>query len=329
MKKIYAVLAAMLAFSTVGGMTIFADEVQQKLPAELPAEKIGEYDLLEMESQYMTMNAKIESIEKKENYYLIFATKPDDEIGIVFTVDENTFIVDSKDGNFMTADTLKNDMSITAILAKKAPMTMSLPPATSPIGIVVGEENFTSTGYFDEQLTSEELMLQLNISEETKIVDMAGTKKVFTQDDVKNEDCVVLYGITTRSIPAQTNPVFVMILPKQEIEGIEEGIIGVVEAEEFLGESQTEQVPEPAVVEPEPTPISEVNVIPLREIAEKEGFTVTWTANDKPVVLQKDGVEIEITVGQKDYKKNGEVLQSEIAPELKNSKIYISENIIL
>ena len=102
-----------------------------------------------------------------------------------------------------------------------------------------------------------------------------------------------------------------------------------MEAEEFLGESQTEQVPEPAVVEPEPTPISEVNVIPLREIAEKEGFTVTWTANDKPVVLQKDGVEIEITVGQKDYKKNGEVLQSEIAPELKNSKIYISENIIL
>ena len=329
MKKIYAVLAAMLAFSTVGGMTIFADEVQQKLPAELPAEKLGQHDLLKMESQYMTMNAKIESIEKKENYYLIFATKPDDEIGIVFTVDENTFIVDSKDGNFMTADTLKNDMSITAILGKKTPMTMSLPPMTSPIGIVVGEENFTSTGYFDEQLTSEELMLQLNISEETKIVDMAGTKKVFTQDDVKNEDCVVLYGITTRSIPAQTNPVFVMILPKQEIEGIEEGIIEVVEAEEFLGESQTEQVPEPAVVEPEPTPISEVNVIPLREIAEKEGFTVTWTANDKPVVLQKDGVEIEITVGQKDYKKNGEVLQSEIAPELKNSKIYISKNIIL
>ena len=42
MKKIYAILAAMLAFSTIGGMTIFADEVQQKLPVELPAEKTGE-----------------------------------------------------------------------------------------------------------------------------------------------------------------------------------------------------------------------------------------------------------------------------------------------
>ena len=313
MKKIYAVLATMLAFSTVGSMTIFADDAQQKLPVELPAEKTGEYDLLEMESQYMTMNAKITSIEKSEKgYYLISATRPDDEIGIVFTIDENTFILNSKDGSFMTADELKNDMNITAILGKNAPMTLSLPPMTSPVGIVVGEENVAATGYFDEQLTSEEIMLQLNISEETKIVDMAGTKKVFTQDDVKNQDCVVLYGITTRSIPAQTNPVFVMI----------------------LGEQQIEQVEEPAVVEPEPTVIIpeahtlEVNVAPLREMAEKEGFTVTWTANDKPVVLQKDGVEIEITVGQKEYKKNGEVLQSEKAPELKNSKIYVSENLL-
>ena len=75
-------------------------------------------------------------------------------------------------------------------------------------------------------------------------------------------------------------------------------------------------------------PVLEVNVVPLREMAEKEGFTVTWKANDKPVVLQKDGIEIEIIVGQQEYKKNGEVLQSVKAPELKNSKIYVSENIL-
>jgi len=213
MKKIYAVLATMLAFSTIGGMTIFADEVQQKLPVELPAEKTGEYDLLEMESQYMTMNAKITSIEKSEKgYYLISATRPDDEIGIVFTIDENTFILNNKDGSFMKADELKNDMSITAILGKKTPMTMSLPPMTNQMGIVVGEENSVSTAYFDEQLTSEEIMLQLNISDETKIVDMAGTKKVFTQDDIKNQNCLVLYGITTRSIPAQTTQEKVIVL---------------------------------------------------------------------------------------------------------------------
>ena len=112
----------------------------------------------------------------------------------------------------MKADELKNDMSITAILGKKTPMTMSLPPMTNPMGIVVGEENSVSTAYFDEQLTSEEIMLQLNISDETKIVDMAGTKKVFTQDDIKNQNGLVLYGITTRSIPAQTTPEKVIVL---------------------------------------------------------------------------------------------------------------------
>jgi len=72
--------------------------------------------------------------------------------------------------------------------------------------------------------------------------------------------------------------------------------------------------------------LPEQSFVPLREIAENEGFTVTWTANDKPVILQKDGIEIEITVGQQEYKKNGEALQSAKAPELKNSKIYQYKN---
>ena len=230
----------------------------------------------------------------------------------------------------MTFDELKNDMNITAVIAKNAPMTMSLPPMTNAVGLIIGEQNFAATGYFDEELTSKDIasMLQLNISEETKIVDMAGTKKIFTQDDVKNQDCLVLYGITTRSIPAQTNPVFVMILDKQDIAEIEDDVVGVIEAEELQPEQtpQTEQQTPPAVTEPLPLP--EQSFVPLREIAENEGFTVTWTANDKPVLLQKDGVTIEITVGQKEYKKGEEVLQAEKAPELIQSKIYVSGNIL-
>ena len=174
-------------------------------------------------------------------------------------------------------------------------------------------------------------MLQLNISEQTKIVDMAGSKKIFTQEDLKNQDCLVVYGATTRSIPAQTNPVFVMILDKQEIE--EEEVIDTIQQQEMTEkETQTEQkeilFTPLAPPETEP-PVDAGNFVPLREIAENKGFTVTWTANDKPVLLQKDDTTIEITVGQKDYKKNGEVLQAEKASELIQSKIYISENILL
>ncbi|NDO46514.1 copper amine oxidase N-terminal domain-containing protein [Clostridium sp. MD294] len=322
MKKMCAILATMIAFSTVSTMTIFADEVQQKLPLvkELPEMKELEQSDAKMESQYMTKSGTIKSIEKEKDYYTISVALPDDEFGIVYTVNENAFIVNSENGNFMTFDELKSDMNITAIVAKNSPMTMSLPPITNAVVLVVGEQNFAATGYFNEELISEDTpaMLQLNISEETKIVDMAGSKKLFTQDDVKNQDCLVVYGITTRSIPAQTNPVFVMILDKQEIEEEkEEEIIDTIQQQE-MGEKEEQT---------EPTS-NAVNFVPLREIAENKGFTVTWAANDKPVLLQKDDVTIEIVVGQKEYKKGTEVLQAEKAPELIKSKIYVSENIL-
>ena len=191
MKKMCAIVAAMIAFSTVSTITIFADEVQQKLPAiekavkELPEMKQLEQNDAALESQYTTKSGTIKSIEKENNYYTISVALPDDEFGIVYTADANAFIVNSENGNFMTFDELQNDMKISAVISKYAPMTMSLPPITNAIGFVVGEENFVATGYFDEEWTSKDTqpMLQLNISEQTKIVDMAGSKKIFTQED--------------------------------------------------------------------------------------------------------------------------------------------------
>ena len=349
MKKMCAILAMITAFSAIGGIGVFAEETQSKLPAMEEAQQNN------IESQYMTISGTIKSItkemedsqNKEDATYSILVSKDDtDDVGILFATGENAFIVNSKDGSFMTFDELQTGMKITAITAKNAPMTMSLPPMTNPIGFVVGEENFAATGYFDEEWTSQEIMLQLNISEETKIVDSKGTKKVFTQEDVQNQDCLVLYGITTRSIPAQTNPVFVMILEKSEIEEIAEGIVGVTETKNFV--EQPEQAkPEPiqqpqtevpenkeqqgmAVTEPLPLPkeLPEEKLVPLREMAEKEGYTVTWTGNDKPVLLQKEDATIEITVGQKEYKKGNEILQSQQTAQLIQSKIYVGSDVL-
>ena len=45
-------------------------------------------------------------------------------------------------------------------------------------------------------------------------------------------------------------------------------------------------------------------------------------------MLQKDGVTIEITLGKAEYKKGNEVLKSEKAAELKDSKIYVGSDVI-
>ncbi len=124
MKKMCAIVAAMIAFSTVSTITIFADEVQQKLPAiekavkELPEMKQLEQNDAALESQYTTKSGTIKSIEKENNYYTISVALPDDEFGIVYTADANAFIVNSENGNFMTFDELQNDMKISAVISK-------------------------------------------------------------------------------------------------------------------------------------------------------------------------------------------------------------------
>ena len=309
MKKMCAILAMLTAFSAVGTIGVFAEEVQKKLPALEQAQKEAK------ESQYTTMSGTIQSIEKQDKdtsnvneavYSILVSNDEIDESGVRFVVNESAFVINSKDGSFMTFEELKPDMKLTAVVAKNAPMTMSLPPMINPIGFVAGEDNFVTTGYFDDELTSQDTapMLQLNLDQQTKIVNQAGARKTFTAEDVKNQDCLVVYGATTRSIPAQTTPVLVMILDD----------IAMVEPE------QTE--------EPKTEPSPDGNFVPLRELAENKGYTVTWTANDKPVTLQKEDVTIEITVGQKEYKKNGETLQAQREAKLIQSKIYISENIL-
>lgn len=329
MKK--RIFAAMLAFSVLGSINVFAEEAEQ--PLVISAQKeTGEQDMAQ-ESQYMTMSGKIESVEKGKNGYLISVTNED--MGVIFTAAETTFIVNSKDGSFMTFDELQKDMDITGIILKNGPMTLSLPPMTNAVGFVVGTESFVTTGYFDEEWVSQDAqpILQLNIAEETKIVDSKGSKKVFTADDVKEQDCMVVYGATTRSIPAQTTPILVMLLEGVEIaeEPIaeEEKTEEPVKMEELLEATQP-QTQEPTEIKelPEEKTQKPVELVPLRESAEKKGFTVTWTANDKPVLLQKDDVTIEITLGKAEYKKGNEVLKSEKIAELKASKIYIGSDVI-
>ena len=63
--------------------------------------------------------------------------------------------------------------------------------------------------------------LQLNISDETRILNMEGAKIKLSAADVKNRDALVFYDITTRSIPAQTTPSLVLLLPQAEEVGEE------------------------------------------------------------------------------------------------------------
>ena len=198
---------------------------------------------------------------------------------------------------------LTKGMEIAVIYSANSPMGMSLPPYLGSVTAVVANADADNmmVGHFGDDLTDETNKLQLNISDETRILNMEGAKIKLSAADVKNRDALVFYDVTTRSIPAQTTPSLVLLLPQEEEAGEE--------------------------MENEPKMQVQM-MVPLREAAKENGYTVKWQGKQKPIVLEKDGTSIEITLGSAEYVVEGDMVMKAAMPsELKDGKTYVSSEI--
>ena len=198
---------------------------------------------------------------------------------------------------------LTEGMEIAVVYSANSPMGMSLPPYLGSVTAVVANADADNmmVGHFGDDLTDETNKLQLNISDETRILNMEGAKIKLSAADVKNRDALVFYDITTRSIPAQTTPSLVLLLP------------------------QAEEVGEEMENEPK---MQVQMMVPLREAAKENGYTVKWQGKQKPIVLEKDGTSIEITLGSAEYVVEGDMVMKAAMPsELKDGKTYVSSEI--
>lgn len=266
----------------------------------------AETNPVEVAKGYTTKTGKITAItaEITEEGEFLTITTGEGVDGIVFTTSASTVVYDAKDGSVKTAKDLTEGMEITAVMPANSIMTMSIPPMTpSAMGFVINAEGTSvMVGKFNDELVNEENKLALNISEQTSIVSITGTKQVLTAEDIKGNDCLVIYGATTKSIPAQTSPIKVVILPTTENELT---------------------VKEVAVERIEYTP----STVALRDAAVAAGFEIKWTANDAPVVLEKDGVTISLTLGSTAYTVNGEAKNFTKAVALENGSMVVSSEI--
>lgn len=262
----------------------------------------AETNPVEVAKGYTTKTGKITAItaETTEEGEFLTITTGEGVDGIVFTTSASTVVYDAKDGSVKTAKDLTEGMEITAVMPANSIMTMSIPPMTpSAMGFVINAEGTSvMVGKFNDELVNEENKLALNISEETSIVSITGTKQVLTAEDIKGNDCLVIYGATTRSIPAQTSPIKVVILPTVENE------LTVKETKETVA-----------------------TTVALRDTAVAAGFEIKWTANDAPVVLEKDGVTISLTLGSTAYTVNGESKNFTKAVALENGSMVVSSEI--
>jgi len=253
------------------------------------AKEDAKEDAKEEVPAYIQKAGKIEKITKEEGSTRVEIGEQTD--GLVMNLLDSTMVLNRKTNEFISVAELKEGMQVCAVIPANAPMTMSLPPMTSSVAVLVAnvDAGNVAVGKFDKDLINAEAKLKLNIDEKTIISDATGIKKVFTAEDVKEQNALVFYDATTKSIPAQTTPSRVLILAKEEVDhGIDE---------------KTE--------------------VALREVAEKAGFKVTWVANDKPVLVEKEGLKIEVTLGAKAYVKNGEKLNAIAPVGMKDDKMIV------
>jgi len=134
--------------------------------------------------------------------------------------------VENQDGNIMmlivNADTFmfgempqEGDI-VTGFYDNFAPIPMIYPPQHVAQVLVNKESEDARTVHvdtFDGELISSDGTLRLNIGENTQIVDTYGN--VF-DGDIHGRDLLVVYGVSTRSIPALTTPYEIVVLPLQE-----------------------------------------------------------------------------------------------------------------
>ena len=260
--------------------------------------------------------------------------KDDQNNTVNLKITDDTLVYDNL-GNKKALSDLTDGSKITVFTGSYEPTPLILPVQyTANIIIINGDKegNVNADTYLadEEGYTNAANTLNIATADDTKIVDK--NEKEYKGDLDKN-DLIVFYGVSTKSIPAQTTtPTKVVVLGKNEI------ALKQIEAAKNATPAPTAS---PKVTEaPQVSYAGLVNVVigdknvsdvyakdnttmvPLREVAEAAGFTVTWDAENRAVILN-DGV-YSLKIGENSYVKGKMMpLTLSAAPEIVNDLTYV------
>ncbi len=111
---------------------------------------------------------------------------------------------------FVDQEVLSVGDQVTGFYDANAPAPLIFPPQFNALIMCKNTSGqFVKVDHFDDQLVSSDHTLQLTMNPATKVVLKNG--QPFT-GNLSNRDLLVVYGATTRSIPAQTTPYQIVVL---------------------------------------------------------------------------------------------------------------------
>lgn len=264
-----------------------------------------------------------------------------------YTITDDTRVFGMANGEEKSLEDVKAGDTITVFTNGYAPAPLILPPQYQANVIMVNDNMEISSLRFcdvdtyvkrDDVLVNLANTLALNLGEETKITGLTG--RMTTIDELENKDLLVVYSMSTRSIPAQTTPIAIVVL------GENEQALAAVEAAnaapEMTAAPETTAAPIPEATEiPAPVDFTKITAVkignetienfyvndgvlmlPLRKIVETAGFTVEWDDAQKAVTLNSGMYSLKI--GDNSYIKGRMMpLTLNAAPEIKNDRTFV------
>ena len=265
--------------------------------------------------------------------------KDDQNNTVNLKITDDTLVYDNL-GNKKALSDLTDGSKITVFTGSYEPTPLILPVQyTANVIIINGDQegNVNADTYLadEEGYTNAANTLNIATADDTKIVDK--DEKEYKGDLDKN-DLIVFYGVSTKSIPAQTTPTKVVVLGENEfalkqIEAAKNATPAPTAAPETTAAPEVTEAPQVSYAGLVNVVIGDKNVsdvyakdnttmVPLREVAEAAGFTVTWDAENRAVILN-DGV-YSLKIGENSYIKGKMMpLTLSAAPEIVNDLTYV------
>lgn len=167
-------------------------------------------------------------------------------------------------------------------------------------------------------VTNEESATAVTVSKFTKdgesLVSEDGELVLNIEGDVSQYDgkkLLVFYDFATMSIPAQTNPERVIVLPEVEVDNKVSVSFCVGDSILSINGKDVELETAPYIAG------TGVTLVPLRVISEAFGAEVNWDGDTKTVTVNYGDTEIKVVIGSNTATVDGDIaFELEVAPEL-------------
>ncbi len=311
---------SLAACLTVSPILVSADNVEKaEEVAPIKIDLISEKPEAVSQAEYMDYKGKIVEINRDDKYNAIFVKdKIEDPMnGEVYHISEDVLILDAKTKEFVEDKDLKEGMTVRAYIHKNTPVTLSIPGQSVPSLIVINESEdtgFIDLSKYDEELVNAENTLKITLMDDTLVVNESGEK--VEEKDLKNRDLIVLYSISTKSIPAQAQAEKVILMDKkeelvendaEEIKVLDKIVINEeIKLEKELYNNENGEA-----------------MIPLRQIAEALGYKVEWDNKTRTATLTKGPQWSKLTIGEDNYNFAKMIVKLGAAPELKDGTTFV------